>query len=68
MKGTGSENTRKYLMTMAIISFPIYFILMLPIEYPLWREYKKQKYNVPNYFKFFWYRCVILKDQNYHKP
>jgi len=52
-----------------IIIFPIYFPMMLPIEYPLWKEYKKQGYNVPGYLKFFWDRCVFWNDdgESYHK-
>jgi hypothetical protein len=52
---------------LGVILFPVYFPMMLPIELPLWKEYKKQGYNVPNYLTFFWNRCVILKDQSYHK-
>lgn len=51
----------------AIVMLPIYFLIMLPIEYPLWQCYKEENYNVPGYLKFFWNRCVIFKDQNYVK-
>lgn len=50
---------------LGVILFPLYFPMMLPIEYPLWRQYKKDKYNVPNYLTFFWDRCVILTEQSY---
>lgn len=42
-------------------------IILFPIEYPLWKEYKKQNYNVPYYLKFFWHRCILLKHINYYK-
>jgi hypothetical protein len=45
-----------------IIISPLVFIISLPIEYPLWREFKKQHYNVPNYLKFFWHRCITLNE------
>lgn len=51
----------------AIIMFPLVFLIMLPIEVPLWREYKRQGYNVPGYLKFFWRRCMIMKEDDYKK-
>jgi len=52
---------------LAVILFPIAFIITLPIEYPLWKAYKDQYYDVPNYLKFFWHRCMMLKDISYKK-
>lgn len=49
------------------ILFPVCFIILLPIEYPLWKAYKDEDYNVPNYIKFFWHRCMLLEDKMYHK-
>lgn len=50
-----------------IILTPLVFLITLPIEYPLWKQYRIEGYNVPNYFKFFWYRCMRLKDISYKK-
>lgn len=55
----------KYVL--AITIFPVAFIITLPVEFPLWMEFKKQRYNVPSYFKFFWYRCMMLNDKSYKK-
>ena len=45
-----------------IIITPLVFVIAFPVEYPLWKEFKKQGYNVPNYFKFFWHRCITLNE------
>ncbi len=50
-----------------ILISPVIFLITLPIEVPLWREFRKQGYNVPGYLRFFWYRCILLKEQNYKK-
>jgi len=52
----------------AFLLLPLIFLIMLPIEYPIWKEYKKQGYSVPNYFKFFWVRCILLTfDHDHYK-
>jgi hypothetical protein len=51
----------------SIILFPLVFIITLPIEFPLWKTYKSEGYNVPNYLKFFWNRVMVLKQQNFKK-
>jgi hypothetical protein len=58
---------KTFAIIFCILIYPAYFIMMLPIEYPLWQTFKEEKYNVPNYWKFFWRRCVIMKEQNYIK-
>lgn len=42
---------------MKIILFPVYFLIMIPIELDLWLEYRKT-HRVHNYFKFVFYRAV----------
>jgi len=39
-----------------IMFYPFYFLILIPIELPLWKEMKRQNYNVPNYFKFVYER------------
>lgn len=34
------------------------FLITLPIDYPMWQEYKRQDYDVPNYCRFFWDRNI----------
>jgi hypothetical protein len=55
------------LLVAGVLFFPIHLLIMLPIELPLWREYRKQNYNVPGFLKFFWDRCCSLKEVNYKK-
>lgn len=50
-----------------ILVAPIAFIITIPIELPLWKQYKKEDYNVPGYFKFWWYRVIIMKEVSYKK-
>lgn len=50
-----------------IILFPLVFLILLPIEYPIWKTMKQLHYNVPNYVKFFWYRVFLIKDKHYVK-
>lgn len=51
----------KFAYGIIFLLLPLYFLIMLPIEYPIWKEYKRGFKNVPNYFKFFWIRCVTGK-------
>jgi hypothetical protein len=57
----------KVQLILCILVSPLTFIISLPIEYPLWKEYRKQGYDVPGYLKFFWNRCVVLNDVTYKK-
>jgi hypothetical protein len=57
-----------------IIKFPfralVYLfvlVIMMPIEYPLWRAYKKEGFEVWNYWKFLWIRTFGTIEQNDYK-
>jgi hypothetical protein len=43
-----------------VLLSPVVFLISLPIEVPVWRQYRREGYDVGNYLKFFWYRCVAL--------
>lgn len=47
----------KYLM------YPFIFIIMLPIEFPCWKAYRKRQ-PVPNYFIWIWIRNFGTIEQN----
>ncbi len=39
-----------------ILLFPFYFLIVLPIEYPLWKAYKKEKQIKESLIKFIYQR------------
>lgn len=38
------------------IIFPVYFLVMIPVEYDLWKAYKKDKNILENLIQFIWKR------------
>lgn len=49
-----------------VCSFPFLLIVLTPVEYGLWRAYKRDGYLVPNYIKFLWKRVYgTIEEINY---
>ncbi len=44
------------MLLIKILIFPFYFIMVFPLEFTLWRAYKKNKHIVPSYVRFVWNR------------
>ena len=42
----------KIMFPIKLLVYPLYFIVTFLIEYPMWKTYKKEGYNVPCYIKF----------------
>lgn len=43
-------------MNIKYLIFPFYFLIMIPVEYTLWKEYKKQNKTSKNLIQFVWSR------------
>lgn len=55
------------MVVLKILFFPLIYLVMLPIEYPLWKLYLAQGYNVPAFYIFLWRRNFGPIERNFYE-
>jgi hypothetical protein len=55
------------ILALRVLIFPVVFIVTFPIEYPIWRVYRTQGYEVWSYPKYIWISNYGTPEQNNYK-